>query len=231
LFNHCSGNIVLHISVSHSFNTCTAGYTKCESGFVTRNKKLTIPWGVLVKDPSSWIVAECIPEDFVWKDPSKIQIAEVFRLLSHWSDRQDQGLGPLMWVPTSPLFQKVEHPPRHKRQHLRHARAQQSNESDQESFDLNNYGGSNQESSNTDKSSAESSDSNPPDNRTSDGERETSAPSTKSSSSDESSDNAMATESHPFHQPAEQSDPGKQCCYYLFFICSWCVSRELWNSR
>ncbi|KAH9007820.1 hypothetical protein EDB85DRAFT_2165197 [Lactarius pseudohatsudake] len=180
-------------------------YCTAHIRFVTGNKKQTIPWGVLVKDPSSWILDDCTPEEFVWKDPSKIQIGEVFHLLSHWSDRQDQGLGPLMWVPTSPLFRDVKHPRRHRR-HLRHA--QQSNASDQESFNLSNYGDSNPKSSSTDKSSAESSDSDPPHNRTSDVERETTEPSNTSSSSDESSDHAMATETPPFHEPAKRSDPG-----------------------
>ncbi|KAH9037487.1 hypothetical protein EDB85DRAFT_1888399 [Lactarius pseudohatsudake] len=180
-------------------------YCTAHIRFVTGNKKQTIPWGVLVKDPSSWILDDCTPEEFVWKDPSKIQIGEVFRLLSHWSDRQDQGLGPLMWVPTSPLFRDVKHPRRHRR-HLRYA--QQSNASDQESFNLSNYGDSNPKSSSTDKSSAESSDSDPPHNRTSDVERETTEPSNTSSSSDESSDHAMATETPPFHEPAKRSDPG-----------------------
>ncbi|KAH8976944.1 hypothetical protein EDB86DRAFT_3174559 [Lactarius hatsudake] len=175
--------------------------------FVTGNKKQTIPWGVLAKDPSSWIFDDCIPKDFVWKDPSKIQIGEVFHLLYHWKERQDQGLGPLMWVPTSPLFQDVEHPPQHKR-HLRHARAQQSNASDQESFNLSKFGDSNPASSSTDEPSSDSSGSDPPHNRTSDGEPSTTEPSNKSSTSDESSDHAMATEHPPFHEPGEQSNPG-----------------------
>ncbi|KAH9040941.1 hypothetical protein EDB85DRAFT_1886611 [Lactarius pseudohatsudake] len=141
------------------------------------------------------------------KDPSKIQIGEIFCLLCHWKERQDQGIGPLMWVPTSPLFQNVEHPPRNK-QHLRRARAQQSNASDQESFNLSNFGDSNPASSSTDEPSSDSSDSDPPHNRTSNGECETTEPSSKSSSSDESSDHAMATEPPPFHEPGEQSDPG-----------------------
>ncbi|KAH8978646.1 hypothetical protein EDB86DRAFT_3151891 [Lactarius hatsudake] len=161
-----------------------------EYWFVTGNKKQTIPWGVLVKDPSSWIFDDCIPKDFVWKDPSKIQIGEVFRLLYHWKERQDQGLGPLMWVPTSPLFQD------------------QSNASDQESFNLSNFGDSNPASSSTDEPSSDSSDSDPPHNQTSNGERSTTEPSNKSSTSDESSDHAMATEHPPFHEPGEQSNPG-----------------------
>ncbi|KAH9047244.1 hypothetical protein EDB84DRAFT_1435042 [Lactarius hengduanensis] len=64
--------------------------------YVTRKAKQTIPWGSLVKDSSSWIEDDCSPNDFEWKDPSKIQIGEVFRLLYYWRDRQDQGIGPLM---------------------------------------------------------------------------------------------------------------------------------------
>ncbi|KAI9436915.1 hypothetical protein H4582DRAFT_2058387 [Lactarius indigo] len=41
------------------------------------------------------IYEECIPYDFEWKDPSKIQIDEVFHLLDHWWDRQDQESPPL----------------------------------------------------------------------------------------------------------------------------------------
>ncbi|KAH9177961.1 hypothetical protein EDB89DRAFT_1902049 [Lactarius sanguifluus] len=48
---------------------------------------------------------------FEWKDPSKIQIGEVFRILDHWRHRQDQGIGPLMWVLTSPLFDNMDDPP------------------------------------------------------------------------------------------------------------------------
>ncbi|KAH9040940.1 hypothetical protein EDB85DRAFT_1886610 [Lactarius pseudohatsudake] len=43
-------------------------YCTAHIRLVTRNKKRIIPWGVLVKDPSSWIFDECIPKDFVWKD-------------------------------------------------------------------------------------------------------------------------------------------------------------------
>jgi hypothetical protein len=66
-----------------------------------------IPWGALVRDASSWISSECSPRDFQWKDPSKIQVGEVFRLLDHWRDRQDKGLDPLIWVPTCPLFDDI----------------------------------------------------------------------------------------------------------------------------
>ncbi|KAI9428777.1 hypothetical protein H4582DRAFT_2066492 [Lactarius indigo] len=103
--------------------------------YVTGKPTLTIPWGSLVKDPSSWIRDECIPDGFEWKDPSKIQIGEVFRLLYHWSDRQDKGIDPLMWVSTSPLFSNLEDSPRPMRS-VRRARKQQSPASDEECFIL-----------------------------------------------------------------------------------------------
>ena len=53
------------------------------------------------------MTAECIPDGFEWKDPSKIHVGEVFRLLDHWRDREDQGLEPLVWIQTSPLFKNA----------------------------------------------------------------------------------------------------------------------------
>ncbi|KAH9172395.1 hypothetical protein EDB89DRAFT_1906250 [Lactarius sanguifluus] len=71
-------------------------YCTAHIRYVTRKPKLIIPWGSLVKDPSSWIIDECTPDHFEWKDPSKIQIGEVFHILDHWRHRQDQGIGPLI---------------------------------------------------------------------------------------------------------------------------------------
>jgi hypothetical protein len=110
-----------------------------ELGFLTGKKKQIIPWGALVKDPTSWISEECVPDGFEWKDPSKIQIGEVFRLLYHWQHRQDQGLDPLIWLPTCPLLQDVEQhswQPFKLGQHIRQAIAQQPQVSDEEVFDL-----------------------------------------------------------------------------------------------
>jgi hypothetical protein len=74
-------------------------------GFLSGKKKEAIPWGTLVRDPSSWITEACMSDDFEWKDPSKIQIGEIFHLLDHWRDQQDQGLDPIIWVPTCSLLQ------------------------------------------------------------------------------------------------------------------------------
>ena len=53
------------------------------------------------------MTAECIPGGFEWKDPSKIHVGEVFHLLDHWRDREDQGLEPLVWIQTSPPFKNT----------------------------------------------------------------------------------------------------------------------------
>ena len=66
-----------------------------------------------MKDQTSWIMEECIPDEFQWKDPSKIQREEVYRLLDHWRARQDNGLEPLIWVPTCPLFKDSEKTAKH----------------------------------------------------------------------------------------------------------------------
>jgi hypothetical protein len=95
--------------------SCEAKYNTSEIGFVSGKRKQIIPWGAFVKDPYSWISKECVPHEFEWKDPSKIQIAEIFRLLYHWRDRQDQSLEPLIWLPTCPVLQDTEGPSRHGR--------------------------------------------------------------------------------------------------------------------
>ena len=77
-------------------------------GFLNGDQATIIPWGSLMKDPTSWIEEECIPDGFEWRDPSKIPKEEVFHLLDHWRAHQAQGLKPLIWVPTCPLFQNTE---------------------------------------------------------------------------------------------------------------------------
>jgi hypothetical protein len=91
-----------------------------------------------VKDPSAWMDKGSIPFAFDWKDPSKIQVGEIFRLLDHWRDREAQGLIPLVWVPTSPLFQDAEVSQKKVRK-VRQARtlqAQKPNSDEEETFEL-----------------------------------------------------------------------------------------------
>lgn|ERR1700761_1830072 len=64
---------------------------------MTGNKKQVIPWGsLLIKDPTSWMCAECIPDGFDWKDPSKIQVERSSVCLIIDVDCEDQGLETLL---------------------------------------------------------------------------------------------------------------------------------------
>jgi hypothetical protein len=56
-------------------------------------------------NPTSWIIVDCMPDGFEWKDLSKIQIDNIYRLLDHWKACQDSGLELLVWASTGPLFQ------------------------------------------------------------------------------------------------------------------------------
>jgi hypothetical protein len=75
------------------------------SGFTTGNPMGRILWSRVVTNPTSWIIADCIPDGFEWKDLSKIQIDNIYYLLDHWKASQDSGLEPLVWASTGPLFQ------------------------------------------------------------------------------------------------------------------------------
>lgn len=93
----------------------------------------------MIQEPTAWISEDCTPPGFKWKDPSKIQIGEIYRLLDHWKDRQAQGLDPLIWVPSCPLLQNAQKP--HQRwRSLQQARASQEQASDEENFDLPSSG-------------------------------------------------------------------------------------------
>jgi hypothetical protein len=136
-FSPCSGSIALLISVS----TCPADrplfalLNVCDLGFITEMEKQIIPWGALIKDPYSWMSEECVPPGFEWKDPSKIQIGEIFRLLDHWRDRQDQFLDPLIWMPSCPLLLDAQKPS--KRTHnVGQGIGRQYQVSTEETFDL-----------------------------------------------------------------------------------------------
>jgi len=77
-------------------------------GYVTGKKHLHIPWGKLIKEPLKWLKKRCYPKHFQWTDPSKIRIAETFKLIDHWRERISHGREPLIWVKTSTLFQDVQ---------------------------------------------------------------------------------------------------------------------------
>lgn len=162
-----------------------------------------------MKDPSSWIIDECTPDRFEWKDPSKIQIGEVFRILDHWRHRQDRGIGPLMWVPTSPLFDNIEDPPRHQRS-VRNARTLQSQGSDEEYFVLPNSQDSDQEDDKT--GSVE-----PSEDSSDDDSSEKTDPTKSDDSDDDPPENDMAMGSPPLHMSHvyDEACSGTCDCYYV----------------
>ena len=130
LREYCTAHIrELHLnSVVEPLNTY-------EQGFITGHKRQVISWGLLAMDPSSWIDQACTPDGFVWKDPSKIRIGELHRLLDHWRDRIDRGLLCLVWVPTCPLFQDEDNAPTHGRR-FRQTMGVPQDDSDDEVFIL-----------------------------------------------------------------------------------------------
>jgi hypothetical protein len=106
-----------------------------QRGCVTGRQAQVIPWGTLAKNPASWISAECFPDDFKWNDPSHIKVGEIYRLLDYWRDRQDKGMDPLIWLPTSPVFEGMEDDSKLGRT-IRRARVPLTQDSDEEVFVL-----------------------------------------------------------------------------------------------
>ena len=98
-----------HISTPFSdcLRLCLHLLIACILEYVSGRKTVKIPWGKISDDPSSWVEAECIPDGFQWADPSKIRIADVFKLFEHWRERKRQHLTPLIWVATCPLLRNA----------------------------------------------------------------------------------------------------------------------------
>ncbi|KAG1786054.1 uncharacterized protein HD556DRAFT_1450035 [Suillus plorans] len=49
-----------------------------------------VPWGVVIADPVTYVDLDCVPKDFVFKDPSHMRAAEVNKLWRHWDLRRSQ---------------------------------------------------------------------------------------------------------------------------------------------
>ena len=61
------------------------------------------------------MLEECYPEGFSWVDPSKLRNAQVFQLLDHWRQREEDGLDPIVWNPQCKAFAGIETQQRRKR--------------------------------------------------------------------------------------------------------------------
>jgi hypothetical protein len=89
----------------------------------------------VVTNLTSWITADCTPDGFEWKDPSKIQIEDVYHLLDYWRACQDSELEPLIWASTCPLFEDKNKTAKNV-QASQHACTLQPPDSDEEVFVL-----------------------------------------------------------------------------------------------
>lgn len=123
-------------------------------GFITGKQKVVIPWGLFLQNPSLWMSAECYPDDFEWKDPSKLRIGPISQLLAHWRNRHSQGLDPLIWLPTCPLLSDVVRRPEHEPMSRQATELQVGQTSDDEDFILPAGGDSSEESGTSDDESA-----------------------------------------------------------------------------
>ena len=82
----------------------TLWYVLFGSGYISGRKNAIISWSKLSRNPSAWILEECYPERFPWADPSKLRLTQVFQLLDHWREREDDGLEPLIWKSSCELL-------------------------------------------------------------------------------------------------------------------------------
>jgi hypothetical protein len=104
---------------------------------VTGQKKLQIPWGKLAKEPSKWLKKKSYPQDFQWRDPSKIKVDDLFTLIAHWRARVSRGRKTLVWVKSSPFFKGVQGTSRQAR--VFRQRSPVVRESSQEFFDIPSF--------------------------------------------------------------------------------------------
>lgn len=70
------------------------------SGYISGRESVFISWSELCNKPGSWMLEECYPEDFSWADPSKLRNIQVFQLLDHWRQREQDGMEAILWNPS-----------------------------------------------------------------------------------------------------------------------------------
>ncbi|KAF8261683.1 hypothetical protein EI94DRAFT_1888976 [Lactarius quietus] len=80
-----------------TIQTALQHYCMAHIKYTSGKKNATISWSKLANDLDDWIVEECYPENFAWADLSKLRVAQVFQLLDHWRQHEDNGLSPLIW--------------------------------------------------------------------------------------------------------------------------------------
>ncbi|KAH9074355.1 hypothetical protein EDB83DRAFT_2516178 [Lactarius deliciosus] len=95
--------------------TALRDYCNAHIRYISGRKNATIPWSKVSSDPPAWIEQECYPLGFLWVDPSKLRLVQVFQLLDHWRQRKRDGLILLIWNPSCELLANVDQPEPHLR--------------------------------------------------------------------------------------------------------------------
>ncbi|KAH8989762.1 hypothetical protein EDB86DRAFT_2831440 [Lactarius hatsudake] len=90
--------------------TTLRDYCNTHIRYISGRRNVTVPWSKLSSDPPAWIEEECYPPGFLWVDPSKLRLVQVFQLLEHWRQRKRDGLIPLIWNPSCELLANVDQP-------------------------------------------------------------------------------------------------------------------------
>ncbi|KAH8980260.1 hypothetical protein EDB86DRAFT_3088058 [Lactarius hatsudake] len=90
--------------------TTLRDYCNTHIRYISGRRNATVPWSKLSSDPPAWIEEECYPPGFLWVDPSKLRLVQVFQLLEHWRQRKRDGLIPLIWNPSCELLANVDQP-------------------------------------------------------------------------------------------------------------------------
>ncbi|KAH9062594.1 hypothetical protein EDB83DRAFT_2315452 [Lactarius deliciosus] len=109
--------------------TTLRDYCNTHIRYISGRKNATVPWSKLSSDPPAWIEEECYPLGFLWVDPSKLRLVQVFQLLEHWRQRKRDGLIPLIWNPSCELLANVDQPvPRLRNPQRTHRRSSNFNE-------------------------------------------------------------------------------------------------------
>jgi hypothetical protein len=102
---------ITHLRELYTFNMAVCGNMWLyDSGFTSGKKMAKIPWKNISRNPSAWIDKDCAPSGFHWEDPSRMHGSDIFRLLDHLRQRQENGLAPLIWNPFCELFADTDLP-------------------------------------------------------------------------------------------------------------------------
>ncbi|KAH9013595.1 hypothetical protein EDB85DRAFT_2158062 [Lactarius pseudohatsudake] len=94
--------------VAKTIQTALRDYCNTHIRYISRRNNATVPWSKVSSNPPAWIEEECYPPGFLWVDPSKLRLVQVFQLLDHWRQCKRDGLIPLIWNPSCEFLANVD---------------------------------------------------------------------------------------------------------------------------